>query len=210
MNIDERTARRYHWNSEKATNLVEEPHNAIISDKIRKKVLNLTDKSSHSCRKVCVDIIKENPIKLRKMLSSIVPCYQMSLSRWIRECPEERKYYCDVLYMPKRINWKALEQAYSLQPKNFEQLLEVEGVGPSLIRALALISEIVYGEPPSWRDPAKFSFAFGGKDGVPFPVDRDSMDKVYQILTEAVEKAKIGSREKLYALRRLKAILKRL
>ena len=210
MNVDEKTARRYHWNSEKAINLIEEPHNAIISDKIRKRALNLTDKSSERCRKVCIDIARERPVKVKRLLSSIVPRYQSILSKWIQEYPEERKYYCDVLYMPRRIDWKALERAYSLQPKNFEQLLEIKGVGPSLVRALALISEIIYGEAPSWRDPAKFSFAFGGKDGVPFPVDRDSMDRVYQILTEAIEKAKIGDREKLSALQRLKAILKHL
>ena len=72
------------------------------------------------------------------------------------------------------------------------------------MRGLALVSDIVYGERPSWRDPVRYSFAYGGKDGVPFPVDRKAMDESAQFLREALERAKLGDREKLKAFDRLK------
>ncbi len=77
-------------------------------------------------------------------------------------------------------------------------------IGPATVRALALVSELLYGARPSWRDPVRFSFAFGGKDGVPYPVERKRMDEATRILREAVEQAKLGSRERLAALKRLR------
>ena len=79
----------------------------------------------------------------------------------------------------------------------------MEGVGPKTIRALSLISELVYGAPPSFNDPARYSFAHGGKDGIPYPVDRKTYDKSVDILARAVRKAKLGYREEMEALRRL-------
>jgi hypothetical protein len=72
---------------------------------------------------------------------------------------------------------------------------------------LALVSDLIFGQPPSWKDPAKFSFAFGGKDGVPFPIDKESMDKSIEILLSAIYESKIGMREKLNAIKRLKILL---
>jgi len=95
--------------------------------------------------------------------------------------------------------------AYEHKPKNFESLLAVEGVGAKTLRALSLISELVYETPVSLRDPASYSFAHGGKDGHPYPVDRKTYDSSIQFLAQALEKAKIGDREKLEAFRRLKA-----
>jgi len=86
-------------------------------------------------------------------------------------------------------------------------LLSIRGIGPSTVRGLALVSEIIYGQSPSWKDPAKYSFAFGGKDGIPFPVDRRSMDRSIQFLREAVEQSKIGDKDKLSALKRLGQIV---
>ncbi|MCQ8893000.1 MAG: DUF763 domain-containing protein, partial [Candidatus Methanosuratincola sp.] len=105
--------------------------------------------------------------------------------------------------MPWNINWKAMERAYNSQPKNYEELLGLEGIGPSTVKGLALVSELIYGEAPSWKDPVKYSFAFGGKDGVPFPVRRKEMDEAIEILRLAVESAKLGERERQGALRRL-------
>jgi hypothetical protein len=92
--------------------------------------------------------------------------------------------------LPQRVNWDALRVAYEKQPANYEQFLCIRGVGPATVRALALISELIYGEPPSWRDPVKFSFAFGGKDGVPYPVDRKTMDETTEVLRTAMKQAK--------------------
>ena len=109
----------------------------------------------------------------------------------------------DYLSMPVTINWKAMRAAYEFKPSNYEELLNVKGLGPSTVRGLALVSELIYGEKPSWKDPVKYSFAYGGKDGVPFPVDRKAMDDSIQFLREAVEKAKIGDKERKLSLQRL-------
>jgi hypothetical protein len=93
--------------------------------------------------------------------------------------------------LPQRVNWDALRVAYEKQPANYEQFLYIRGVGPATVRALALISELIYGEPPSWRDPVKFSFAFGGKDGVPYPVDRKTMDETTELLRTAMKHANV-------------------
>jgi len=98
---------------------------------------------------------------------------------------------------------KSLLISYERQPKGFEQLVGLEGVGAKTIRALSLVSELVYGAPASFRDPARYSFAHGGKDGHPFPVDRATYDKSIEILARAVEKARIDNSEKRQALHRL-------
>ena len=98
-------------------------------------------------------------------------------------------------------------QTYDRQPENFETLLGLQGVGAKTLRALSLISELVYESPVSLRDPARYSFAHGGKDGHPYPVDRKTYDKSIEILHQALEQAKIKDTEKIAALRRLKGWL---
>ena len=85
---------------------------------------------------------------------------------------------------------RALLKTYENQPASFEALLGLPGVGPKTIRALALVSDLLYGSPASFRDPARFAFAHGGKDGHPYPVDRRNYDRSIQFLKEALEKAK--------------------
>ncbi len=94
----------------------------------------------------------------------------------------------------------------SFRPSSYEELIAIRGLGPKRIRALALISELVYGASPSWKDPAKFSFAHGGKDGTPFPVDRATYDRSIRILHEAVEEAKLDKKEKYEAIKRLSVL----
>jgi hypothetical protein len=106
--------------------------------------------------------------------------------------------------MPRNINWDALMQTYETQPSNYEELLGMKGVGPATIRGLALVAELVYGEKPSWKDPVKYSFAYGGKDGVPYPVNRQAYDESIQILKDAVKASKVGDREKTRALQGLR------
>ena len=98
---------------------------------------------------------------------------------------------------------KIFIQIYDRSPDNFEQLLGIKGVGPKSLRALSLISELIYGVKPSFKDPTRFSFAHGGKDGHPYPVDRKVYDKTIEVLKDAVDKAKVGDREKMEAIRRL-------
>jgi len=89
------------------------------------------------------------------------------------------------------------------KPKNFEQLLATKGIGPKTIRALSLVSELIYGAKPSYEDPVRYSFSFGGKDGTPRPVEKDLMDKAIDIIEKGIQKSKISNREKIEAKRRL-------
>lgn len=98
---------------------------------------------------------------------------------------------------------KALRAAYERQPANFQDLLAVPGVGPNTLRALAMVAEVIYGARPSFRDPVRYSFAHGGKDGHPYPVDRQTYDHSIAVLEEALRKARIGELDRLKALRRL-------
>jgi hypothetical protein len=98
---------------------------------------------------------------------------------------------------------KALELVYEIQPSSYEELVALRGLGPKRIRALALISELIYGASPSWKDPAKFSFAQGGKDGTPFPVDRTTYDSTIQTLHESIEEAKLEKKDMYNAIKRL-------
>ncbi|MCG0278324.1 MAG: DUF763 domain-containing protein [Thermanaeromonas sp.] len=98
---------------------------------------------------------------------------------------------------------KALLKLYASQPADFISVLGVEGVGPKTLRALALVSEVAFGAPASFRDPVKYSFSHGGKDGHPYPVDRKLYDRSIAVLEKALTEAKIGRSEKMDALRRL-------
>jgi hypothetical protein len=103
---------------------------------------------------------------------------------------------------PDRLG-KSLSIIYDRQPHSFEELLSLEGVGPKTIRALSLISELVYGVPASFRDPARYSFAHGGKDGIPYPVDRKTYDQSIEVLARAIQKAKVDCSERKQAFNRL-------
>jgi len=206
MCLKDRTARRYHWLSENVRDFVVEPHNAIVGDAKRNIALNMTAKESEGCRKASVDIVKESPKKIMRMVMSVRPEYQKSLQEWLPETSTNawKEYPMDVLSMPTNINWKVLQQIYEFQPSNYEELLAFKGVGPATVRGLALVAELIYGEKPSWKDPVKYSFAYGGKDGVPYPVNRQAMDESIQILKHAIQEAKIGNKEKILSLQRLR------
>lgn len=202
LNPEAQAARRYHWLSENLKSFVEEPHTGIIGDKAHRHVLDMTARESVEARKTCVDLVADNPFKtVMPHVASSLP-NQPTLARWISGS-ETRSY----TIIPVRVNWEALKRAYEFKPKNFEELLALKGLGPSTVRGLALVAELVYGSKVSWKDPVKFSFAFGGKDGVPFPVKRKAMEKAAEYLKQAVEAAEIGSREKLEALKRLRKII---
>jgi hypothetical protein len=136
--------------------------------------------------------------------SAAKPSNQASLQNWLPKTDDPWQQTLTCLNMPRNINWDTLSRAYEFQPRYYEELLSVKGVGPATVRGLALVAELVYGEAPSWEDPVKFSFAFGGKDGVPYPVDREAMDESIEILKQSVQEAKIGDKEKLRSLQRLR------
>jgi hypothetical protein len=205
----DRTARRYHWLSENAKSFVAEPHNAIVGDIKREIALDMTAKESEDCRKTSVDIAKEPTKKIMHLIMSIRPAYQKSLQEWLPKTANTawKKYPIDVLSMPKNINWKVLREVYEFQPRNYEELLGFKGVGPATVRGLALIAELIYGEKPSWKDPVKYSFAYGGKDGVPYPVNREAMDESIKMLKQAIQNAKMGDKEKVRSLQGLRRFI---
>lgn len=199
MNPEFRKARRYHWLSGTFKTFVEEPHTAIVGETIHKKVLDMTSKQSEECRKISTDLVKDNPQHLKSILSE-KPLNQETLLKWLPQPETPPPQHLNLL---KTVNWNALMKAYQAQPKNYEELIFLRGIGPSTVKALAMISGLIYGKPPSWKDPIKYSFTFGGKDGVPYPVNQKSMDEATNFLKKVVEETKIETKEKTQALKRL-------
>jgi hypothetical protein len=196
MNPLDSYARRYHWLSEGIASFVEEPHAAICCDRTEKRVLDVTAKTSWETRKGSLDLVKDNPEHLRKYTG------QKSLA----EFTMPRHHPVLSVDLSER-DFQILHNAYELQPGSYEELLLFRGMGPKKIRALALISDLVYGSRASWKDPVKYSFAHGGKDGYPYPVDKESYDHSIEVLQEAIDKATLDSKERHFALVRLRDFL---
>jgi hypothetical protein len=186
------TARRYHWLGSQIKDFVNEPHAAIATDGESETVLNMVAAESQGARSVSTDFARQEPRAVGREIARVITMALPS-RHWV---DIER----DV--NPAHLQ-KVLLTTYEANPQNFEQLLAVPGVGPKAVRALALVAEVVYGSPASSRDPARFSFAHGGKDGTPYPVDRVVYDQSVDWLREAVNKARIGHTDKLKALKRL-------
>jgi len=199
MNPALKSARRYHWLSSSLTDFVEEPHAGIISER-KTKTLDLTAKQSRYTRQTSVGLIKDNFSQL------INDVRLLSQENWpeVLNLPEDHPIY------PEHFNKKRLEkilhQIKEKHPEDFEKLLGIKGVGPKTILALSLISELIYGTKPSWKDPARYSFAHGGKDDYPYPVQSETYDQSIQILKEAIRKTKLTRSEKTQALRSLKVL----
>lgn len=202
MNNDTNYARRYHWLSDNVKNYVCEPHNAIISDVCQDKVLDMTSKYSISTQNISVDLVNDNPNHLKRDWAKL-NLHQNQRTLYDLMNQNKKIKPIDYLNMPRSINWAKMNEIYDIQPKNYEDLLAIKGVGPSTIRALALISDLIYGEKPSWKDPIRFTYAHGGKDGVPYPVNRKAMDESTVIIQQGIKQAKIGNKEKIRAIKRL-------
>jgi hypothetical protein len=187
-------ARRYHWFSEKLVSFVEEPHTGISSEKVHTRVdLNLVARESASSREAIADLLRNKETLIRE------------LDR-IKVLRLPRRHNIS----PSDLDLKALKESLrriNTQVRDFEEVLRIRGLGPKMIRALALVAEVIYGAEPSFRDPARYSFAHGGKDGHPYPVQRDLYDITLETLKRAIAKAKIGEREKIEAIKRLSKVL---
>ena len=211
--MGETYARRYHWFS--SPNFVCEPHSGIASERTHERVLDMTAHKSEEARKISCDLACENPRHLRQYFRK--PAQKTLLDFGELAAKDNQEYLCGAISMPPHhpilpedLSLRSLEtlkKAYEIQPRNFEELVAIEGMGPKKIRALALISELVYGARPSWSDPAKFSFAHGGKDGFPYPVDRKTYDATIQTLRSAIEESRLENRVKLSAIKRLAEFL---
>jgi len=203
-------ARRYHWLSTKILDFIQEPHSAVVAE-VKLKLLNLTAAQSQKNRQICVELIREEPTTFLKDFRLI--CEKTNSLMRQKRLPgfcemelEDVEFYHHPVekekFDLKRLK-KTIEKAHFLKPENFEQLLMTEGVGPKTIRALSLVSEIIYGAKPSYEDPARYSFAHGGKDSTPYPIDRTTYDKTISVLEKGIEMAKISLKEKERAKERL-------
>ncbi|MGB9598707.1 MAG: DUF763 domain-containing protein [Minisyncoccales bacterium] len=211
MNTEIQKARRYHWLSLKVKDFTEEPHSAIVSD-VKLKPLNLVARESRKNKKISVELVREEPktflrdIKLITEKSNTLMRQKRLPGFCEMELRDVEFYHHPVekeKFDLKRLKM-IIEKAHFLKPENFENLLMTEGVGPKTIRALSLVSEIIYGAKPSYEDPARYSFAHGGKDGTPYPICKKAYDQTLAVLERGIKKAEISNREKIEAQRRLK------
>jgi hypothetical protein len=202
LNPVNRYARRYHWLSGGVKSFVNEPHEGIVCDRREENVLNMVAMESGEAREASVDLIKDNPARLRGYLTGQATLADFAGQEKRLHMP--KSHY--IINMDKR-NLETLQMAYEIQPESYEELLSVRGVGPKTVRALALVSDLVYGKPANWKDPVKFSFCVGGKDGIPYPVDRETMDKSVEVLRTGIKQARLGNRERLQAIKRLEGFL---
>ncbi|MBI5680116.1 MAG: DUF763 domain-containing protein [Methanobacterium sp.] len=215
LNSKNKYARRYHWLSESIDQVIEEPHNAICCDESKESTLNMTASKSDEARKSSVDLICDNPEHLkpyfrRKSQSLLTDFFDIGANSHVSQNFKEIKMpsHHPVLDIDmSKHEFKVLKNAYELQPESYEELISLEGMGPKKIRALALISDLVYGAESSWSDPVKYSFTHGGKDGFPYPVDREVYDHSIYTLKEALDEAKIDKKDKYNAIKRLESFV---
>ncbi|MFC1482621.1 DUF763 domain-containing protein [Candidatus Margulisiibacteriota bacterium] len=193
MNEHNKYARRYHWLSHNKLHFVQDPHTAICCDS-KSETLNLATKESEDNQNVSTELSREMPYVVMKELQKL---QTISLPRRHAILQKDIK--------PRNFE-KVLVSTYEKQPQNFEELLGTPGLGPKSLRSLSLISELVFGKPASWKDPVKYSFAHGGKDGTPYPVDRKTYDRSVDYLEEVIHKSKIDYTEKEKAFKRLKLL----
>ena len=217
MNKEARSARRYHWYSENVNDLVSEPHSGISSPVVLNKVLDLTAKRSASSREISTELVGAGYATLMKDVT-LLRKYSSRLSRMakfengageqltlLNLESREFKYHPVVHenFSKSKYLEKVLANVTERKPENYEKLVSIEGVGPKTLRALALVGEVIYGATPSYEDPARYSFAHGGKDATPYPVDRTTYDETIMMLGNAVRRTRLGPDDKQKALGRL-------
>jgi len=184
------TARRYHWLSESLTSFVDDPHTSIYGQNTG-YILNMADKQANGSRNGVMQIAAENPEYMLKEICKLV----MPSHHDVRAKDVDLKRLGAVLWL-----------AHEKQTSDFQDLLLLQGLGPRTLQSLALVSEVIHGTSSRFKDPARFSFAHGGKDGHPFPVPIKVYDETIGTLQKAVYKAKIGQSEKNEAIKRLSKI----
>jgi uncharacterized protein len=205
MSDASRTARRYHWLSESLDSFVNEPHEAICSD-VRGTALNLVSAEHDPLRRSSVELATGSPDRVMDVVRRHVQGAPIPLLPFDEDVPTLDMPTRHALLLqdvdPRHLQ-TVLLSTYDRAPADFEALLGMEGVGGRTLRALALVSEVIWGTPASTRDPARFAFAHGGKDGTPFPVDRATYDRTIDVLHHAMARAHVDCSEKVDALKRL-------
>lgn len=217
MNTETKTARRYHWSSENLRSFIEEPHSGVTGEN-EGLILNLTAKDAEATRSRILDFSKINPDKAIKEIKDvikhddnklIVPKKIITTQDENKSLAEQRSIVMPVHHEVRAedVNLKrlggVLATAYASDPKDFESLLLTPGLGPRTIQSLTLVSEVIYGTPSRFTDPARFSFAHGGKDGHPFPVPLKVYDESIRVLHESIEKSRMGYKDKSECIKRL-------
>lgn len=187
MNPAGKLARRYHWHSRTVRDFTSEPHTGIAGEH-QGTIVNLVDAQAGAAQRALLAIAREHPEKtLREALRLVMPAHH-----------DVRAENVDL----KRLG-AVLAAAYERELHDFASLLLVENLGPRTLQALALIAEVVHGAPTRFSDPARFSFALGGKDGHPFPVPLNTYDESIGVLRRSLDAAKVGDREKIDGFKRL-------
>lgn len=204
MATKRKMARRYHWRSDTFSEFVSEPHKGICCNSKVDQTLDMTAWVSKETRETCVDLVKDDPRHIKRFFSHRG---QLRLDGFHEDHLSMPDHHFIIDTDISDTGWKQLQKAYEIQPDNYEELVSIRGIGPKKIRALALVSELIYGTRPSWEDPVKFSFAHGGKDGTPFPVDRDTYDSTIRMLRDTLEMVDLGDKERLGALNRLQGLV---
>mgnify|MGYP001578964327 FL=1 len=218
MNPDAGAARRYHWHSANVEDIVCEPHTAIASEVLADRPLNMVAKASGESRDLSVEMVQAGYRSLMNDIE-IIRRHSSAFSRMVSARSRSTGEQLTLLELEdQEFKWhpvaaedfsrskyleKILAKVTFIRPRGYEELVAMEGVGPKTVRALALVGEVIYGAKPSYEDPARYSFAHGGKDATPYPVDRRTYDRTIAVMAEAVRQSRIETREKDRALRRL-------
>jgi hypothetical protein len=192
MREHDTSARRYHWLGSRVEDFVNEPHAAIATDGSEQLVLNMVAGESSGARAASTELSRLEPRAVDREIVKVINL-AMPTRHWVSVREDVN---------PAHLR-KILLSTYEANPQTYEQLLAIRGVGPKTVRALALMAEVIYGSPASTRDPARFSFAHGGKDGHPYPVNREVYDQSIEFLRDAVRKAKLGQTDRVDAMKRL-------
>ncbi|CAL1518307.1 DUF763 domain-containing protein [Chitinophaga sp. MM2321] len=187
MNDASSMARRYHWHSSAFQSFTEAPHTFIYGHN-QGLILNLTDLHADQTKAGIMQVLKEKPAHLLPEIRHLL-------------MPSHHDVRAENVNL-KRLG-SVLALAHDTNPANFEALLMLEGVGPRTLQSLTLVSEVIHGTPSRFEDPARFSFAHGGKDGHPFPVPIKVYDETIHTLREALDKARIGQSDKQDAIKKL-------
>ena len=189
MNDASGLARRYHWHSASVRDFISEPHTAIVGDSvIEGDIMNLVEHRAKPAQKALLEVAHEHPER------TLQEARKLSMPRH----HDVRAYNLDL----KRLG-AVLAVAYERDLRDFASLLLLENLGPRTLQSLALIAEVVHGTPTRFADPARFSFAHGGKDGHPFPVPLKIYDESLSVLRRSLDAAKVGRSEKLDGFARL-------
>ena len=188
-------ARRYHWHSEAFKKYLEEPHTSIIGAN-QGSILNLTDKASAKTKAGIMDLTKQKPQEIVREAQRFV---LMPRHHDVKAKDVDLKRLGSILALAQETDFD-----------DFEELLLLKGVGPRTLQSLTLVSEVIYGTPSRFSDPARFSFAHGGKDGHPFPVPLNAYDETIGLLRTAVDRAKIGYTDKIKAVKSLTNVAQKL